>query len=156
MRKLKFGIMLRSTFYNLRSNQGFTLIEALIYIALFSIVIGGGIGTAFYIAQGTQNVHQFILRESEANFILRKIDWALNQADSVSVVDGDLVVSTDTGTLTFEKVGGVINLNGEKLTGSAVTINFLSFDYVSGTPGKLETEMIINGKNFGPVVRYIR
>lgn len=145
---------------SLKLNQGFTLIEALIYIALFSIVIGGGIGTAFYIAQGTQNVYQFILRESEANFVLRKIDWALNQANSITVPAIDeLVVSTDTGTLTFEKNGGTIFLEGENLTGNAVSVNFLRFTKipVSGSvPEALETELIINGKDFGKVVRYIR
>ena len=61
-----------------KSDKGFTLLEALIYIALFTLIIGGAMVTVFQIIQGTAANYNHIILQEEANFLLRKINWALS------------------------------------------------------------------------------
>ena len=65
-----------------KNNQsGFTLIEIVIYIALFSIIISGCFVTAFNLIEGYDKLNTKAVLEEEGNFILRKIDWALTGTD---------------------------------------------------------------------------
>ena len=65
-------------------NKGFTLIEVVIYLALFSIIIGGGMVAVYGIIQSTDAGNNQIILQEEANFILRKIDWTLTGAISIT------------------------------------------------------------------------
>jgi hypothetical protein len=76
--------------------KGFTLIEALLYIALFAIVIGGGMVAVYQIIESTNRTSDKVMMLEEANFIQRKIEWALKGAS----VDDD---ETDSDTLTIIK-----------------------------------------------------
>jgi len=96
-----------------RKNSGFTLIEVIIYIGLFSIIIGGGMVAAYGIIEGTDAGSNKIVLQEEANFLLRKINWALTGATLVNV-SGTRLEST-------KEVGGVsktfsFNLCGDNLT----------------------------------------
>lgn len=64
--------------------KGFTLIEMLIYLALFSLIIGGFLVATFQIIQGNDSAQQKAVVEEEANFLLRKIDWALSGVGSIN------------------------------------------------------------------------
>lgn len=75
---------------------GFTLIETVIYIALFLIVIGGGMVGAYGIIQGTDRTSSKTILEQDANFIMRKIDWALTGLDTINSSGASLNV-TKTG-----------------------------------------------------------
>ncbi len=63
-----------------RSLTGFTLIEALLYIGLFSVIITSGLVGAFQIIQSTDRTSSKNILEQDASFILRKTDWALTGA----------------------------------------------------------------------------
>ena len=52
--------------------KGFTLIETMIYTALFSIIIGGGIVSAYQIITSTQGSSNQLISEQEADFLMRK------------------------------------------------------------------------------------
>jgi len=83
-------------------SNGFTLIETLLYIALFAIIIGGGLIAVFQIIQSTDaNRNQAILQE-EANFLLRKVDWALTGATAITTPPN----TTPTTTLVVNKIIG--------------------------------------------------
>lgn len=74
--------------------RGFTLIETLIYLALFAIIIGSVLVTTYGIVQSTNITQNHIVVEEEGNFLLRKIEWALNGADTASVPDQTSLVLT--------------------------------------------------------------
>ena len=78
-----------------KSQSGFTLIETLIYIALFGILFSGVVISAYSILEtGGKNQAQ-IMTQVEGNFISAKISWALSQAVSIdSSADGDLQLGT--------------------------------------------------------------
>ena len=112
--------------------RGFTLIETLVYLALFSIVIGGLFLSAYaFFGSVGRNQTQALLQQ-EQDFLISKIDWALsgvNPAASntygtslnitkydgtnirMDVLSGNLRMSTNSGAWR--------NLNNDDVTVSA-------------------------------------
>ncbi len=65
--------------------KGFTLIEAVVYLALFGILMGGGIVAAYNTIEGLSRGQSHAMLEEEGVFIMGKINWALAGAQSVSL-----------------------------------------------------------------------
>ena len=94
---------------NQNLKRGFTLIEVLVYIFLFSILVTGGIYGAYELIYSSRGTENKILVQAEADFLLRKIDWSLNGLTSFSVPNvHELVVGSSDFTLS----NGAIMLNG--------------------------------------------
>ena len=142
--------------------QGFTLFEVLIYIALFTLVIGGGVMTTFRLFDGSAQVQAITEGEIELNFVLRKIDWALNGASNVSV-------SADQNTLTvlnnaiayeFTETNDRVTItfagNEYDLSSDRINITDIEFDLTGTNPQQLDITMEIDGDIVGPITRYIR
>lgn len=79
--------------------RGFTLLETVIYIALFSILMSGVLVTLFQLLDaGTMNRTAVAVQE-EGTFVNRKINWALAGATAVNVPN------TKTLTITRPDLG---------------------------------------------------
>jgi prepilin-type N-terminal cleavage/methylation domain-containing protein len=65
--------------------KGFTLVEMLVYIALLALLIGGTVYAAFWLLTDVNDIRAKINTDEEANFILRKIGWALSGANASAV-----------------------------------------------------------------------
>ena len=63
--------------------RGFTLIETLVYLALYTIIIGGTLAAAYGMVESAARNETMAMVEEEGNFLIGKIDWIL--ADTVSV-----------------------------------------------------------------------
>jgi len=63
--------------------QGFTLIEVIIYTALFSIMMGSLIVVVFQLIQSAEKLTLHDSAQEEMIFVLKKIDWALIDADKI-------------------------------------------------------------------------
>ena len=70
---------------NSQKNLGFTLIEVMIYIALFSILMGGVFITVFRLLDGSNKLNNKITIQEEGNFVLRKLDWMFTGLDSANL-----------------------------------------------------------------------
>lgn len=66
-------------------NQGFTIIETLIYLVLFGILIGGAVVAAYSLLEGNGRNQTQILMQEEGNFLISKISWALSGAKSIEI-----------------------------------------------------------------------
>ena len=64
---------------------GFTLIEVLIYSALFSLMMVGMLGGVYMVIQSANQSNARLLVDDEANFVLRKMNWALTGVSSINV-----------------------------------------------------------------------
>lgn len=147
---------------------GFTLIETLLYIALFSIIIGGGMIATYQIIEGTDAGKNQVILQEEANFLLRKINWALTGATNISIPSS----STPTNNLVLTKnINGIetaltFNLSGNNLTmkrqsAPAIILNsnslkvsnllFTKMPEISGRPDGVITDFTLttfqNGRN---------
>ena len=151
-------------------NRAFTLIEAIVYFALFSLFLVGGILAAYQILQGQGQAATLNTGEDEGGFVVRKIEWALNGAtisypNAATPFDSSLHVLSNGGIdIRMRLTSGVIEMseNGGvsyfPLTTNNVTVSSLSFHYLapSGSgPEGIEASTTINGEEFD-TVRYIR
>ena len=84
----------------MKKNSGLTLVETLIYAALISVVIGLLVVVAFQVIDGNSNLSELIFLEEEANFILRKMSWAISGASSINSPSSG---QFSTSTLSIDK-----------------------------------------------------
>ncbi len=140
-------------------NKGFTLIEMVIYIALFSIMMGGLIVTVYQLYQSAGAMNSKVTEQEEINFVIKKIDWVLTGAYSSSIVISNLHQKLSVYKTGFSSNPIIIRFNSvskdiEIQTGGAgtfyplttknVKVKSLEFNYNSDT--KIITyKFIING-----------
>jgi prepilin-type N-terminal cleavage/methylation domain-containing protein len=112
-------------------SKGFTLIEVLIYLALFTIVIGGGMVATYQIIQSADAGNNHIIMEEEANFLLRKINWALTGwtvPSDITVTSSSLTINKSGGQVfTYDSTNGILNLNSVPLNSSNTKVTALTF-----------------------------
>lgn len=77
--------------------QGFTLIEMIIYVGLFSMIIGGAIISAFNIFESTNRNQVKAMVAEEGIYLIGKINWALIGATAISVPSPDHLSITKFG-----------------------------------------------------------
>ncbi len=154
-------------------NFGFTLMETLVYIALFSLIMTGGFVTAFQLIQGNDALVERTTAGEEGNFIIKKMEWVLsgisnNPADIASPGANHVATSTILSikkwhngvkiplTIEYNASKGVIliqeNLNPPlPLSTSNVKVNNLEFSYISSngnTPLGISVRFTLDGKIF--------
>lgn len=69
-------------------SRGFTLIEVVMYIGLFSIVMSSSVVVVWQLVDGMRHDMQRITVQEEGNFVMQKIHRSLADAESVEVLGG--------------------------------------------------------------------
>lgn len=92
-----------------KNNKGFTLIEVVIYIALFSLLIGSAFVTAYQIIDGTNKISVKTTTQEEGNFLMRKINWALTGLDPTPANAPVVTGPSCNQTLTINKLNHTAN-----------------------------------------------
>ncbi len=153
----------------MKTQDGFTLIETLLYMALFGIIIGGFAVTAHNLIQGSGKTTALALAQKEGNFILRKIDWALTGVKTINIpaagASGAILTVTkyDASVLTFDMNSGNMRLQRGTgipmaLNSGNVTVAGVVFDHsaaANGIPEKIKADFTVNGKPF-TLTKYLR
>lgn len=122
-------------------SKGFTLIEVIIYIALFTLLIGSGFVTAYQLIEGGNALNQKTINQEEVNFVLRKISWVLNGVATInspsSGYSNTLTVTRYDGTVLDVRLSaGKIELKDGvagsfvPITTDNVKVTTLQFQYV--------------------------
>ena len=113
--------------------RGFTLIETLIYLTLFTIVLGGLVTSAYALFESNGRNQTHAMLQEEQDFLIAKINRALDGAKEVSIVDPTtLVVTQFSGSiLTIELSGTDLTHNGSILNNSNVAISDLVFTHTT-------------------------
>ena len=133
-------------------NKGFTLIEMIVYMALFSIIMGGLAATAYQLSQGAQNTTAKVGAGEEINFVMKKIDWVLVGASNISVSADQKILTVTNSNLSPSTV--VIKLNdtekkiqmdNKNLTTENVEVRSLIFKKINTNPPGISIELDING-----------
>lgn len=88
----------------LKNNAGFTLVEVLIYSALFSLMMVGMLGAVYMVIQGANQSKARLLIDDEANFVLRKINWTLSGISAINLPGP----SSTGANLSVDKTGFVL------------------------------------------------
>lgn len=67
----------------IRNNDGFLLLEAVIYLALFLVFVGGVASSFYHLSFSDQDLSEEVLVIDEAEFVLKKINWLLSDTSKV-------------------------------------------------------------------------
>lgn len=156
------------------NNRGFTLIEVIIYITLFSLILGSAFVIAYQLIEGSSKLSTKSTVQAEGNFVLRKLNWALTglDPDSAPVISGSACSQTlsvdktdpsvDTVDIRLNEIDGVkyieIQENEEgfnPITTINVLVSCLKFSPISGTPAGITASFEINGSPFS-ITKYVR
>jgi hypothetical protein len=130
--------------------KGFTLIEVLMYVGLFTLLVGTLLGIAYLTIDSTDKINKKIVLQQEADFILRKIDWALSGAESVTVGPKPSNMSvtrfSNPNTVIFSQNGNFVDINSGlgqmDLNSSNTVVSNLTFIKIQ--TGSAPTEIEVN------------
>lgn len=64
-------------------SRGFTLIETLVYLALYAIIILGALSASYSMFESSARNQTIALIEEEGSYLIGKIDWILGNSTSV-------------------------------------------------------------------------
>ena len=129
-----------------KTRSGFTLIDTIIYIALFSLVISVAVESFYRIVESGRRTRSRAEVEQEANFVTRKIEWALSGLEKVNQPSAGASSSTlsvnkfnfPNNPLVFDLDGGAVRLKEglgplAPLTNDNVVVSELTFSNLSPT-----------------------
>lgn len=117
---------------NLKEQKGFTLIEMLVYLALFAFIMTSALAGAYQIIEHNGRTRSSTLRVEEEHFILRKMASMLSGPASIDVPidEGEvLVINTGGDTKRFKTDNGIMFLNDEPLSNGITDIADLWVKY---------------------------
>lgn len=101
---------------NDRGDYGFTLIEMVIYIALFAILFGGAIVAAYNVIESTGRNQTRARLQAEGEFMLAKIAYVLSGVQNISLpavgITGSVlnVAKYDGSTVNMHRTGSTLML----------------------------------------------
>ena len=145
--------------------RAFTLIETIIYIALFGFIMGSVLLSVYAMVQSGDQFANRNAASDEGMFVMAKLDWALRSLGSVTTPSSgygtSLSVTRSDGTQVDVRLSsGVIEMRINSgsylpLTTSNVKVTSLGFSTISGSPTGVEASTTIQGMSF-MTRRYIR
>lgn len=106
-----------ATSHQIQTNRGFTLIETLVYLALYSIIMTGALVSVYAIFNSSARNQTKAMVQEEGSFLVGKIDWALHGAADISLPADNTLGNTLSVTKYDTTIGNpvVIVLSGTDL-----------------------------------------
>lgn len=165
-----------------KNDNGFTLIETIIYIGLFALIFTGIFISIYPILTGAERLTRSVTAEGELAFVLSKIDYALSSTmtdnnGAITTPGGNQLVLSYRGIEKFRFTGNssstycvaplicnVITLEKDR-SGDGVPLNtqrvsFENFNVTQtapsgGAPRFIDISFTVNGKPVGPIRYYV-
>ena len=149
-------------FSNKKSGKGFTLVETMVYIALFAILMSGAIAATYELLEGGDRNEASVSIQEEGTFLDRKINWALTGASATLVSGGGstltitrpdlgaqspLVITGASGALTIKRgASAPVQLNSE--TYAVTSVVFTITPASGGRPPSITVSFLVQNKPF--------
>lgn len=146
------------------TTTGLTLIEAIIYVALFGLIIATGLAATYNLIDGSETLNEGTLTDVEAHFILHRLGYEIKQVATATtpVSDTLMLVDDSGGTTTITRIGasGTIAIMRNDsdpipLHSDVLEISYLRFDVVNGSPQSVLLDMTIEDRVFNNVRYYL-
>jgi prepilin-type N-terminal cleavage/methylation domain-containing protein len=141
----------------MKPTRGFTLIEVLIYLALFAILMGGAVVAAYNLFEAATHGGTRTMLQEESDFLLAKVEWALGGAQAVtapgtgttgstlSVVKWDtsvgnpIVFSLNNGNLLMSRGSNAPTI----LNNTNVVVSKITFTHNAGSGDGINPESVV-------------
>ena len=131
----------------MKPESGFTIIETLLYIGLFALIMIAVVGTTYNMIASTDKSQYRSLIHNEGQFVIRKFETSLDNAQSFTDTGSTLIIHFASGPdKVFTKSGSQILLDNIRLNGDIAPVTALSFTPASGTH-PTEVQMTFEMKN---------
>jgi|GEM_PF-3106420 len=117
---------------------GFTLIEVIVYLALFSILMAGAVMSLYALGSCVGEERDAATVTSEADFVDAKFAWLVSQNGSLAGI-------------VFDPVNQDITLNSVPLTSANVVVSALTVTPVKNASGATiayDASFVMNGELF--------
>lgn len=111
---------------NKKIKNGFTLIEIVVYLALFSILFGGAIVASYNLIEGNARSQTEVLMQNEGDFLIAKISWAIANLNGENITD---IIKLNGNNITIYKNGSTQVLNNTNV--SVSNLHFTQSDISS-------------------------
>src|SRR3989344_4597353 len=118
--------------------RGFTLIETLVYLALFALIVGGVVASAYALIETSGYNQTASMLQEEQSFLLARFASTVETAQSVEVPAAGAagpafsVSAHDGTTVTMTGSGGTLVLAGQPLNNTNVSASEVTFTHASG------------------------
>lgn len=150
---------------NTKTQSGFTLIEMIFYMLFITFIIGGSLGIVYQLLRNSDSLKSGTAVEEEANFILKKIIWVLNDASVINLpavngtsaslsvnkqdfANNPVVVDLDNGVIKIKRGSSpVLGLHGDRFTASDLNFRLIREGSDPDTD-LLSASFILDGKSF--------
>lgn len=155
----------------INKQKGLTLMESVIYIALFTLIITTTVVTAYELLKGSDSLNSKTTIQTEGHFFLRKMNWILSGMNpaSVPVISGVSCAKNITlSKLGFSENPIEVRLESGKiemrtggsgdyipLTTENVTVECLDFELLSSSAYGIKASSTIEGFGFS-TTKYTR
>jgi hypothetical protein len=156
------GVRYISLEKNIFPARAFTLVEVMIYIALFGMLVGGAVVSAYQVLSGGARNQRSIEIQEEGTFIHRKINWEVAQANTASVVSdtlvlepGHVVFAEDAGRMTIARGASSVALPISSESVVLASTTFAVTPGVGGKPTSVRASFLVDDVPFA-FVRYLR
>ena len=151
------------------TNRGFTLIETIIYVALFALLFSGMLASIWPFLQGAESISTKVVVESEATFAIQKINALLASSTAfittpsagtsgniltLTAYTGDTyTVSTSSTTFMVQKnAGTAVPFTAERLSVSNFSVRHVAPS--GGFPRFIEYSFTASSVVYGPIRKY--
>lgn len=113
-----------SKFLFKQQSRGFTLIETLVYLSLFSLIMGGVVVSAFQVFESTGRSQTRSMIQEEGDFLVGKVDWVLSGIQGINAPATPAVGApcTQSDTLSVTKWDGLIGTVVVNISGGNMVI----------------------------------
>jgi type II secretory pathway pseudopilin PulG len=131
--------------------RGFTLIETLIYLALYTIIIGGALAAVYSMLESDARNETAAMVEEEGDFLIGKIDWVLSDTASVQspISSGKELSITlaDGSAVVFRPIASALSIHAgsaqeQILNNTDVSVIGLTFIHSLSTSDGLDPESV--------------
>lgn len=148
--------------------EGFTLIETIIYVALFGMLFSGILVSSYSFITAAEHISAQVLVENETAFVVWKINTLLVSADTIinpvpntsDTILSFTTYSKDTYKISMNEKVIMIKKNNTAevpMTSERVTFDTFSVNYktaLDGIPSYVEYSFTIDGKETAPIRNY--
>lgn len=123
------------------NNRGFTLIETLVYLALFALIIGGVVVSAYALFETSGYNQTAAMLQEEQNFLLARFAQVVEGAESIETpavgASGSILAGTayDGTSVSIAGSGGALTLAGEQLNNTNVFVSDVTFTHIESPEG---------------------
>jgi prepilin-type N-terminal cleavage/methylation domain-containing protein len=135
-------------------NRGFTLIETMVYLALYAIIVTGALAAAYSIFESSARNQAQAMVQEEGSYLIGKVDWTVTNVTSIqSPAAGPLggtiltVTKFDGSTVSIQQSGNDLQIseNGnpfQKLNNTNIGVSGVTFIHTSPSADGINPQSI--------------